>query len=203
MTKASMPIQLIVGLGNPGPRYQATRHNAGFWWLDALAAKAAVTFRSESRFQADLAEITQGGNTCRLLKPKTFMNLSGAAVQAVAHYYKIPPAAILVAHDELDLACGIAKLKWSGGHAGHNGLRDIHLKLATGDYWRLRIGIDHPRNHHQRDVADYVLGVPDLTSKIGIDNALTRSSEIVSALLNGAFDKAQLLLHSVIASKKS
>ena len=191
------PIQLIVGLGNPGPKYQNTRHNAGFWWLDALAAKEHATFRTESRFSGLLAEISLGGQVCRLLKPNTFMNLSGQAVKAVAHYYKIPPEAILVAHDELDLACGVAKLKWAGGHAGHNGLRDIHEKLAIPNYWRLRIGIDHPRNHHNQAVVDYVLGVPDLTSKIGIDVALTRSSEIVPLLLTGAFDKAQLQLHRI------
>lgn len=194
-----IPIQLIVGLGNPGPRYQATRHNAGFWWLDMIAAKEGVIFRAESRFQAELAEIKVGVHVCRLLKPKTFINLSGASVQALAHYYKIPSEAILVAHDELDLPCGIAKLKWSGGHAGHNGLKDIHGKLATSNYWRLRLGIDHPRNQHHQDVADYVLGVPDLESKIAIDIALTHSLAIVPALMKGDLDKAQLQLHSAKA----
>jgi PTH1 family peptidyl-tRNA hydrolase len=193
------PIQLIVGLGNPGPKYQATRHNAGFWWLDALAAKEGAVFKPDPRCQGQVAEIKVAGKVCRLLKPQTFMNLSGTAVQALAHFYKIAPAAILVVHDELDLACGVAKIKWSGGHAGHNGLRDIQAKLATQDYWRLRIGIDHPRRQSLRlDVADYVLGVPPLDSKIAIDVAIARSYAIVPALLTGALDQAQQQLHCAL-----
>lgn len=190
------PIQLIVGLGNPGAQYQKTRHNAGFWWLDALAASLHASFKTESRFKADLAEVSLAGHSCRLLKPTTFMNLSGQAVQAVAHYYKIPATAILIAHDELDLPCGIAKLKWSGGHAGHNGLKDIQLRLATNLYWRLRIGIDHPRHQHGQEVSDYVLGVPDLASKLAIDAVLTRCSAILAPLLRGDLAAAQQQLHS-------
>ncbi len=195
-----MSIQLIVGLGNPGPQYQATRHNAGFWWLDLIAAQKGLSFRTDTRYKAQVAEFSLNGRSCRLLKPQAFMNLSGSAVQALAHFYKIPPEAILVAHDELDLPCGVAKLKKGGGHGGHNGLRDIHSKLATADYWRLRIGIDHPRHQHGQDVIDYVLGVPELTSKIAIDSALTRSYDVLPLLLAGDMGSAQLQLHTVSAA---
>jgi PTH1 family peptidyl-tRNA hydrolase len=190
------PIQLIVGLGNPGAQYKATRHNAGFWWLDQLAADMGASFRVDTKFRSEVAEIKVQGRVCRLLKPQTFMNLSGFAVQACAHFYKIPVDAILVVHDELDLACGAIKLKWSGGHAGHNGLKDIQGKLACKDYWRLRIGIDHPRNHHGQEVVDYVLGVPESQSKTLIEQAICRSLAIVPLLVDGQLAKAMQLLHS-------
>ncbi len=191
-----MSIQLIVGLGNPGPSYQATRHNAGFWYLDFIAAQNGSHFRADARYKAQVAEVSLNGHTCRLLKPQSFMNLSGTAVQAMAHFYKIPLDAILVAHDDLDLPCGVAKLKKGGGHGGHNGLRDIHAKLASADYWRLRIGIDHPRHQHGQDVIDYVLGVPELASKLAIEAALLRSYAIVPLLMAGNMASAQLQLHT-------
>ncbi len=137
-------IKLFVGLGNPGPEYEATRHNAGFWWIDALAAELKVGLQPEKGFQGRVARASVHGHTVWLLQPQTFMNLSGRSVAALARFYKIQPDEILVAHDELDLTPGQVKLKFSGSHAGHNGLRDIHAQLGTSDYWRLRLGIGHP-----------------------------------------------------------
>lgn len=188
-------IQLIVGLGNPGPRYQSTRHNAGFWYVDHIAQTLSLKFRHEARFQADLAEYKHNGQVVRLLKPQTFMNLSGTSVQACAHFYKIPHTAIVIVHDELDLNCGSIKLKWAGGHAGHNGLRDIHNKLSTADYWRLRIGIDHPRNHHGQAVADYVLSPPDKAQQSLILEAIDRGHRALPDLLSGQIHKAQQQLN--------
>jgi peptidyl-tRNA hydrolase, PTH1 family len=195
-------IQLIIGLGNPGPRYHATRHNAGFWWLDEIAARHGVSFRKEARFHGEVAEINNNGHHYRLLKPQTFMNLSGQAVQSLCHFYKIASNAILVAHDELDLPCGVAKLKLGGGHAGHNGLKDICQRLGTNNYWRLRIGIEHPRNHHGQAVADYVLETPSRDQQIGIQLALENSYRVLPKILAGAFDKAQQELHAADLSMK-
>lgn len=188
-------IQLIVGLGNPGPRYQSTRHNAGFWYVDHIAQALGLNFRHEARFQADLAEYKCNGQVTRLLKPQTFMNLSGSSVQACAHFYKIPHTAILIVHDEVDLKCGSIKLKWAGGHAGHNGLRDIHSKLSTADYWRLRIGIDHPRHHHGQAVVDYVLSPPDKAQHTLILEAIDQGQRALPDLLSGQIAKAQQQLN--------
>lgn len=188
-------LQLIVGLGNPGPRYQATRHNVGFWYVDQIAQSLGLNFRHEARFQALLAEYKTDGRVYRLLKPQAFMNLSGTAVQACAHFYKIPHDAILIAHDELDLACGSIKLKWAGGHAGHNGLKDIHNKLSTADYWRLRIGIDHPRHHHGQAVADYVLSPPDKSQQAAILEALDQGQRVLPDLFSGHLAHAQQQLN--------
>ena len=140
----SLPISLIVGLGNPGGQYAETRHNAGFWFVDLLARKHGCVFRNESRFHGETCRIFQGSRECRLLKPATFMNRSGQAVSSLAAYFRIPPEQILIAHDELDLPPGTVRLKQGGGHAGHNGLRDIISALGGRDFWRLRIGIDRP-----------------------------------------------------------
>ena len=137
-------IKLFVGLGNPGPEYEATRHNAGFWWIDALARELKVTLVPERSYHGLVARASVAGHSVWLLQPQTFMNLSGKSVAALARFFKIPPEEILVAHDELDIPPGQAKLKRGGSHAGHNGLRDIHAQLGTSDYWRLRIGIGHP-----------------------------------------------------------
>ena len=137
-------IKLFVGLGNPGPQYEATRHNAGFWWVDGLAREWGASLKADKSFHGLVARTTRQGHGVWLLEPMTFMNLSGRAVAALARFYKIQPDEILVAHDELDLPPGQVKLKYGGGHAGHNGLRDIHAQLGTGDYWRLRLGIGHP-----------------------------------------------------------
>ena len=137
-------IKLFVGLGNPGPEYEATRHNAGFWWIDALARDLKLNLVPERSYHGLAARANIGGQSIWLLEPQTFMNLSGKSVAALARFFKIAPEEILVAHDELDVVPGEAKLKFGGSHAGHNGLRDIHAQLGTGDYWRLRLGIGHP-----------------------------------------------------------
>ena len=154
----STPIRLVAGLGNPGRGYAATRHNAGFWFADALASKLGASFGHESKFSADVARSAD----VRIVKPTTFMNLSGRSVAGVARFFGIAPEAILVVHDELDLEPGAAKLKFGGGTAGHNGLRDIHAQLGTPEFWRLRLGIGHPRNSAapEREVVDYVLKPP-------------------------------------------
>ena len=153
------PIRLVAGLGNPGREHAATRHNAGFWFADALAARLSTTFASEGKFHGHVAK---AAGDLRLLKPGTYMNLSGRSVSALARFLAIEPQDILVVHDELDLLPGEAKMKFGGGIAGHNGLRDIAAQLGTPDFWRLRIGIGHPRDSAipQQDVADYVLAPP-------------------------------------------
>ena len=137
-------IKLFVGLGNPGPEYEATRHNAGAWWVDALARELKVNLIPERSYHGLAARTTVSGQTVWLLQPQTFMNLSGKSVAALARFFKIAPEEILVAHDELDVLPGLAKIKFGGSHAGHNGLRDIHAQLGSADYWRLRLGIGHP-----------------------------------------------------------
>lgn len=137
-------IKLFVGLGNPGPEYEATRHNAGFWWIDELARDLKVSLMPERSYFGLMARANVGGNTIWLLEPQTFMNASGKSVGALARFFKIAPHEVLVAHDELDIPPGQVKLKRGGSHAGHNGLRDIHAQLGSSDYWRLRIGIGHP-----------------------------------------------------------
>ena len=148
-------IKLFVGLGNPGPEYEATRHNAGFWWVDALARELKVSWVADRGYHGLVGRTTVHGHTFWLLKPQTFMNLSGKSVAALARFFKIAPEQILVAHDELDIVPGKAKLKFGGSHAGHNGLRDIHAQLGTDDYWRLRLGIGHPGV--KAEVVDWVL----------------------------------------------
>ena len=147
-------IKLVVGLGNPGPEYEATRHNAGFWWVEALARELKVQLVPERSYWGLAARATVQGQPVWLLEPQTFMNLSGKSAAALSRFFKIAPEEILVVHDELDLQPGQAKLKRGGGHAGHNGLRDIHAQLGSGDYWRLRIGIGHPGD--RADVAGWV-----------------------------------------------
>lgn len=191
MTEAS--ISLIVGLGNPGPKYADTRHNAGFWFVDLLAARYGAVFRSETRFHGELASIQVAGRECRLLKPSTFMNRSGQAVSSLSHYFKIPPEQILVAHDELDLAAGVARFKRGGGHAGHNGLRDTMAALGSRDFCRLRIGIDHPQD--RAAVVDYVLGRPSRADALAIEDALEDAVLALPDLLAGDIQKAMNRLH--------
>lgn len=192
-------MKLIVGLGNPGAKYEATRHNAGFWWLDRIASQQRATFKRESRFQGAVAKISGGGDLW-LLKPETFMNLSGQAVAAVANYYKIAPREILVAHDELDLPAGGAKLKFGGGLSGHNGLKSITQSLGTQDFWRLRIGIGHPRDTAapEREVVDYVLHAPRAEEQDEIDKTLTRALDLWPQIVVGAMEAAMLKLHTKI-----
>ena len=190
----AMPIRLVAGLGNPGREYARTRHNAGFWFADALAGKLAAAFAPESKFSADVAKA--GG--VRIVKPATFMNLSGRAVAAVARFFAIAPEEILVVHDELDLKCGDAKMKFGGGHAGHNGLRDIQAHLGTADFWRLRIGIGHPRDSEltQQEVADYVLCPPRAEDFDLIDGAIERALGAWPAIAAGDMERAMMALHT-------
>lgn len=173
--------ELVVGLGNVGARYAATRHNAGFWYADALAARLGASFRADRKAHGELARITAEGRDLRLLKPATLMNHSGRSVAAVARFLKIPPGAILVAHDDLDLPAGSVRLKFGGGHGGHNGLRDLDAQLGSRDYWRLRIGIGHPGG--RGEVIDYVLSRPTPAERQAIEDALERALEQTGPLL--------------------
>ena len=187
-------IKLFVGLGNPGAEYQATRHNAGFWWLDAVARELKVTLTADKAWQGQMARATVSGQPVWLLKPLTFMNLSGRSVAALARFYKIAPHEILVAHDDLDIMPGQLKLKRGGSHAGHNGLRDIHDQLGSDDYWRLRLGIGHPGV--KAEVIDWVLKKPLAVHQEAIDACIARSLKALPQLLNGEMDKATMLLHT-------
>lgn len=188
-----MPVRLLVGLGNPGPRYADTRHNAGFWFADRLAADRGSSFRAESRFEGEVGRIVAGGANCLLQKPMTFMNKSGSAVQKLAAFYRIPPAEILVVHDDLDLPPGTARLKAGGGHGGHNGLRDLHRHLGA-DYSRLRIGIGHPGVREA--VIGYVLERPGREEEQQMRQAIDAALEFVDALVGGDWDLAVRRLHT-------
>jgi peptidyl-tRNA hydrolase, PTH1 family len=191
-----MPIRLIVGLGNPGQEYAQTRHNAGFWFVDNLAGGPAALTR-ETRYNALAAKTRIAGQEVWLLEPQTFMNRSGQSVGAIARFFKIAPDEILVAHDELDLAPGIAKIKKGGSSGGHNGLKDITSALGTQDYWRLRIGIGHPRTQSsQQPVVDYVLHRPRKEEQALIDEAIAKSLKVVDLLCEGKFEAAMMQLHT-------
>ncbi|MCF1184120.1 aminoacyl-tRNA hydrolase [Marichromatium gracile] len=187
-------IRLIVGLGNPGAQYEATRHNVGFWFVDSIARSAGVDFRPESRFHGELCRCVIGGRDLRLLKPSTYMNHSGRSVAAVARYFDIPLECILIAHDELDLPVGAVRLKQGGGHAGHNGLRDSISALGGRDFWRLRIGIDHPGDRSL--VTGYVLGRPSGSDRQAIDDALFETERALDDLLQGRFQQVMNHLHA-------
>lgn len=187
-------IKLVVGLGNPGPEYEATRHNAGFWWVDALARELKVQLLPERSYWGLAARATVQGQPVWLLQPQTFMNLSGKSAAALARFFKIAPEDILVVHDELDLQPGQAKLKRGGGHAGHNGLRDIHAQLGSGDYWRLRIGIGHPGD--RAEVANWVLKRPPLEQRNLIEDSIAHSLKAWPALLAADMDKAAQQIHT-------
>lgn len=187
-------IKLIVGLGNPGREYDFTRHNAGFWWVDAFARMHQFTFKAESKFHGFAARSRINDRELLLLKPQTFMNVSGRAVGALAQFHKIEPRHILVVHDDLDLPPGQIKLKFSGGHGGHNGLKDIFAHLGTRDFWRLRIGIGHPGE--RADVANYVLNAPRREEMELIEHAMQRAQDVVPLILDGKLEAAMLKLHS-------
>jgi len=190
-------IRLIVGLGNFGAEYEATRHNAGYWLVDAVARREGARFSSERKFHGEVARVRLGGHDVWLLKPTTYMNRSGQAVVALALFYRILPTEILVVHDELDLPPGGVKLKRGGGTAGHNGLKDAQARLTTADFWRLRIGIGHPRALQlEQDVADFVLHPPRRDEQAAIDAALDRAEGIVELLAEGRFEAAMLRLHT-------
>jgi PTH1 family peptidyl-tRNA hydrolase len=190
-----MSIRLVVGLGNPGREHALTRHNAGFWFADALASRLGTTFTSEGRFHGMVA---RAGGDLRVLKPGTYMNLSGRSVAALARFFAVLPGEMLVVHDELDLLPGEAKLKFAGGTAGHNGLRDIAAQLGTPDFWRLRIGIGHPRDSAipQQDVADYVLAPPRGEERDLILSATERALDAWPAIAESDFERAMLALHT-------
>ena len=190
----SAPIRLIVGLGNPGADYELTRHNAGFWLVDQLARG---DLRKESRFNALAAKTRIAGQEVWLLEPQTFMNRSGQSVGAIARFYKITPDEVLVVHDELDLPPGAAKLKKGGSSGGHNGLKDITAALGTQDYWRLRIGIGHPRELKlQQPVVDFVLHRPRADEQTQIDQAIDKSLDIIPLLCEGRHEQAMMALHT-------
>jgi len=190
---AGEPLKLIVGLGNPGPEYARTRHNAGFLFVDELAQRHGAVFRSESRHRGELARARIGETELWLLKPMNYMNHSGDAVQSVASFYKVPPQAILVGYDELDFPAGVVRLKQGGGAAGHNGMRDVIAQVGDG-FWRLRFGIGHPGDRTQ--VLDYVLGRPPAAEAQLIHTALTDAADIVPALLSEGAQIAMNRLHS-------
>lgn len=191
--------RLIVGLGNPGREYRQTRHNAGFWWIERLAETLQTSFRAESKFHSQAAFARSGdGGDLRLAMPETFMNRSGLAVASLARFYRVAPGEMLIAHDELDLKPGVVKLKQGGGAAGHNGLKDIAASLGSGDFWRLRIGIGHPRDGalSEQEVADYVLHPPGADDRSLIDDAIVRALAIWPYLARGDTERAMHELHT-------
>ncbi|MEY3954529.1 MAG: hypothetical protein RLZZ397_1409 [Pseudomonadota bacterium] len=186
--------QLLVGLGNPGAEYEDTRHNAGFWWIDEMAHLLKVSFQADRSHHGWVAKAQWHGKPVWLLKPSTFMNRSGLSVGSLARFYKIPPSSVLVAHDELDLPPGDIRIKQAGGHAGHNGLRDIHAQLGSADYWRLRIGIGHPGD--KSEVAAWVLKKPPRDQWDAIHVAIDRALAAHSLLLDGQMADATKAIHT-------
>ena len=187
-------IKLFVGLGNPGAEYEATRHNVGFWWVDALARELKANLVPDKGYHGLVARTNVHGQIVWLLEPQTFMNLSGKSVAALTRFYKIEPEEIMVVHDELDVVPGQAKLKFGGSHAGHNGLRDIHAQLGTGDYWRLRLGIGHPGV--KAEVINWVLKKPAPEQRTALEECIARTLKAVPAMLAGEMEKATLLVHT-------
>ncbi|MCC2626258.1 MAG: aminoacyl-tRNA hydrolase [Burkholderiales bacterium] len=187
-------IKLIVGLGNPGAEYAATRHNVGFWFIDLLADKFKSVLRTEGKFFAEVGKFRYEDNDVWLLKPQTFMNLSGKSILALASFYKILPNEILVVHDELDFAPGIAKLKLGGGAGGHNGLKSTESVISK-DFWRLRLGIGHPGDKNK--VSSFVLKKPLKDEEIEILNAMDRAAKIIPSLLSGEQNIAMKTLHTI------
>ena len=187
-------IKLFVGLGNPGAEYEATRHNAGFWWLEAVARELKVNLVPEKSYWGLAGRTQVGGQTLWLLAPQIFMNLSGKSVGALAKFFKIKPEEILVAHDELDIEPGQVKLKKGGSHAGHNGLRDIHAQMASSDYWRLRIGVGHPGE--KSEVVHWVLKKPSSDHRLAIEDGIARSIKALPQLLAGDMEKAMVQIHT-------
>ncbi len=193
MSGKTVNIDLIVGLGNPGSKYEQTRHNAGFWFVEEIARLKGAHFRPESKFSGEVCKVVLEGRDVWLIKPDTFMNRSGQAVNKLASFYKIPVEHILVAHDELDLEPGTARLKSAGGHGGHNGLRDI-IAHQGKDFHRLRIGIGHPG--HRDQVSDYVLHRASKDEQISIDNSIDDALRVLPLLAEGSWEKAVHRLHS-------
>src|SRR5688572_17039424 len=191
-------MKLVVGLGNPGEKYAATRHNAGFWLVERLAAQSGTILRKDGKFQALVGRHETSG--AWLVLPQSYMNASGRSVQMMASFFKIQPAEVLVIHDELDLPPGTARLKQSGGVAGHNGLKDISARLGSHDYWRLRLGIGRPAERGA--TIDYVLHKPAQDERAAIDEAIARSLEVLPLVLSGDTQGAMLKLHTRDAELK-
>ena len=187
-------IRLIVGLGNPGAEYDRTRHNAGFWLVDELCWRYKGNWRTETKFHGDIARVDIDGQDVWLLKPMTYMNLSGQAVLALAHFYKILPDQILVVHDELDLSPGAARFKQGGGHGGHNGLKDIAARLSSPAFWRLRLGIGHPGDRNE--VANFVLKKPRAEEQQALDEAIAQALLQLPAAIGGKMAAAMKELHT-------
>ena len=190
----SAGVQMIVGLGNPGSEYEQTRHNAGFWFVDAVARQYYGSFKSDKKFHGDVARVTINGNEVWLLKPDTFMNRSGQAIQALANFYKIKLENILVAHDELDLDPGVIRLKKDGGHGGHNGLRDTIEKMGGKNFQRLRIGIGHPGDKNK--VSGFVLKKAGTDEQIEIERSIDKALSVLPQVVDGEIQKAMNELHT-------
>jgi peptidyl-tRNA hydrolase, PTH1 family len=189
-------MKLIVGLGNPGDKYERTRHNAGFWLIERFSAQSSTPMRKDPKFQALVGR--HAGSGTWLVMPQNFMNASGHAVQMISSFFKIPPSEILVVHDELDFAPGVVKMKQGGGIAGHNGLRDISARLGSHDYWRLRIGVGHPGDRNA--VVDYVLHKPSVDDRALIDGAIGRALDVMPLVISGDLQSAMLKLHTADAA---
>ncbi len=187
-------IRLIVGLGNPGEKYERTRHNAGYWWVDAIAGRKRASWKRETKFSGWTTRVEEGGREFFLLKPATYMNESGRSVSPFMRFFKIGPGEMLVVHDELDLPPGTVRMKRGGGTGGHNGLEDICAALDTKDFWRLRIGIGHPG--HKDLVADYVLHEPKRLERSLIDPPFERSLDVLPRLASGRLQDAMAWLHT-------
>lgn len=187
-------IRCVVGLGNPGAQYTDTRHNVGFWFIDLVARQHGIVLRPENKFFGDLGKLNLPSGNCWLLKPNTFMNHSGRALSALANFYKLSPQQILVVHDELDLPSGSVRLKQGGGHGGHNGLRDIISALGSKDFFRLRLGIDHPG--HRDQVTNHVLSRPSKTDQTQIEDAIEMASHHLDGLVAGDYQQLMNKLHS-------
>ena len=194
MAALTVEIKAIVGLGNPGSKYTETRHNAGFWFIEELAASKAVHFSPEKKFHGDVAKLVTAHNNVWLLKPSTFMNGSGLSVKSLMSFYRIAPENLLVVHDEIDLPAGEIKLKKGGGHGGHNGLRDIINQLGDKSFLRLRVGVGHPGSKDQ--VVDYVLRNPSKDDHIAIDVSISSGLKMMPDLLAGDLEQAMQDLHS-------
>ena len=177
MAAVSAQIDVVAGLGNPGPDYAETRHNAGFWFVDRIADSQGKVFLPESRFFGDVCTVTIGGRSVRLIKPTTFMNRSGQSVAALARYFKVPTENVLIVHDELDISPGDARIKFAGGHGGHNGLRDLISHFGSPNFWRVRLGIGHPGTQSQ--VVNFVLKPPSRNEHELIEEAMTSVFDVL------------------------
>jgi PTH1 family peptidyl-tRNA hydrolase len=193
MSHPALPIRLIVGLGNPGDKYAATRHNAGFWFADRVARRFGGSWSAERRFSGELARVSVNGHEIRLLKPHTYMNRSGESAGPCLRYFRFEPSEMLVVHDELDLDPGVVRLKFGGGHGGHNGLRDMH-RVVGSEYWRLRVGIGHPG--HKSQVTGYVLNRADADSESAILGAIDRAVAELGDIAGGRMQAAMNRLHA-------